>query len=256
MEFKEGIFENLDYPTYDSIPAWRSHDLTSIAKCPFTWKNRTFNNSPALFEGRVMHTVFLEHYKFAEEFAIEPPVDRRTKVGKAEYAEWLEELGDKDPVKQDLYDTCMERREVVSDYIPKGKHRVELTLCWIWTGQPCKGKLDWHTGTDVWDYKSCRDASPRGFRSAINTFRYHQQAAYYLAGCRAVGLPTEKFYFLAQEKQAPYPFGVYTLSDEAIAYADAQNEQAMAIGIKCREQDLYLPYNQEGIKEFGLADLN
>ena len=241
MEFKEGIYENLDYPTYDSIPAWRSHDLTSIAKCPFTWKNRTFNNSPALFEGRVMHTVFLEHYKFAEEFAIEPPVDRRTKVGKAEYAEWLEELGDKDPVKQDLYDTCMERREVVSDYIPKGKHHVELTLCWIWNG---------------WDYKSCRDASPRGFRSAINTFRYHQQAAYYLAGCRAVGLPTEKFYFLAQEKQAPYPFGVYTLSDEAIAYADAQNEQAMAIGIKCREQDLYLPYNQEGIKEFGLADLN
>ena len=193
MEFKEGIYENLDYPTYDSIPAWRSHDLTSIAKCPFTWKNRTFNNSPALFEGRVMHTVFLEHYKFAEEFAIEPPVDRRTKVGKAEYAEWLEELGDKDPVKQDLYDTCMERREVVSDYIPKGKHHVELTLCWIWNGQPCKGKLDWHTGTDVWDYKSCRDASPRGFRSAINTFRYHQQAAYYLAGCRAVGLPTENF---------------------------------------------------------------
>ena len=94
MEFKEGIYENLDYPTYDSIPAWRSHDLTSIAKCPFTWKNRTFNNSPALFEGRVMHTVFLEHYKFAEEFAIEPPVDRRTKVGKAEYAEWLEELGE------------------------------------------------------------------------------------------------------------------------------------------------------------------
>ena len=181
MEFKEGIYENLDYPTYDSIPAWRSHDLTSIAKCPFTWKNRTF---------------------------------------------------------------------------PKGKHHVELTLCWIWNGQPCKGKLDWHTGTDVWDYKSCRDASPRGFRSAINTFRYHQQAAYYLAGCRAVGLPTEKFYFLAQEKQAPYPFGVYTLSDEAIAYADAQNEQAMAIGIKCREQDLYLPYNQEGIKEFGLADLH
>ena len=52
MDFKEGIYEDLDYPTYDSIPAWRSHDLTSIAKCPFTWKNRTFNNSPALLEGQ------------------------------------------------------------------------------------------------------------------------------------------------------------------------------------------------------------
>ena len=92
MEFKVGIYEDLDYPTYDSIPAWRSHDLTSIAKCPFTWKNQTFNNSPALLEGRVQHTVFLEHHKFFDEFAIEPAVDRRTKVGKAEYAEWLEDL--------------------------------------------------------------------------------------------------------------------------------------------------------------------
>ena len=256
MEFKVGIYEDLDYPTYDSIPAWRSHDLSAIAKCPFTWKNQTFNNSPALLEGRVQHTVFLEHHKFFDEFAIEPAVDKRTKAGKAEYAEWLEDLGDKTACKQDLYDICMERREVVSEFIPKPEHGVELTLCWIWNGQPCKGKLDWHTGTDIWDFKTCRDASPRGFRSAINTFRYHQQAAYYLAGCKAVGLPTEKFYFLAQEKAHPYPFGVYTLSDEAIAYADAQNEQAMAVGIKCREQDLYLPYNQQGIKEFGLTDLN
>ncbi len=256
MDFKVGIYEDLDYPTYDSIPAWRSHDLSSIAKCPYTWKNQVFNNSPALLEGRVQHTVFLEHHKFFDEFAIEPVVDKRTKAGKAEYAEWLEDLGDRTACKQDMYDICMERREVVSDFIPKPEHSVELTLCWIWNGQPCKGKLDWHTGTDVWDLKTCRDASPRGFRSAINTFRYHQQAAYYLAGCRAVGLPTEKFYFLAQEKAHPYPFGVYTLSDEAIAYADAQNEQAMAIGIKCREQDLYLPYNQDGIKEFGLSDLN
>ena len=227
MKFEPGIYENLDYPTYDSIPAWRSHDLTAIAKCPFTWKNRVFNNSPALLEGRVQHTVFLEHHRFRDEFVIEPPVDRRTKAGKAEYADWLEDLGDKTPCKQDLYDICMERREVVAEYIPKPEHHVELTLCWEWLGQPCKGKLDWHTGTDIWDLKTCR----------------------------AVGLPTEKFYFLALEKLAPYPFGVYTLSDEAIAYADAKNEQALAIGLACRENDIYLPYNQEGVKEFDLGDL-
>jgi hypothetical protein len=59
MDFKVGIYEDLDYPTYDSIPAWRSHDLSAIAKCPFTWKNQVFNNSPALLEGRVQHTAFL-----------------------------------------------------------------------------------------------------------------------------------------------------------------------------------------------------
>lgn len=255
MDFKPGIYEDLDYPTYDSIPAWRSHDLTAIAKCPYTWKNGVFKESPALLEGRVQHSVFLEYHKFFDEYAIEPAVDRRTKSGKADYADWLEDLGDRTPVKQDLYDLCMERRDVVSDYIPKQGDHVELTLCFTWNNQPCKGKLDWHTGKDIWDFKTCRDASPRGFRGAINTFKYHQQAAFYLAGCRAVGLPTEKFYFLAQEKAHPYPFAVYTLSDEAVAYGDAQNEQAMALGIKCREEGVYLPYNVEGVTEFELSDL-
>ena len=256
MNFKEGIYENLDYPTYDSIPAWRSHDLTAITKCPYTWKHGQFNSeSPALLEGRVQHTVFLEHHKFDEEFIIQPSINRRTKIGKEEYEDFLMTTGDRQPIKQELYDVCMARREIVRDFIPKESHQVELTICFMWNNQPCKGKLDWHTGKDIWDLKTCRDASPRGFKSAINAFKYHQQAAFYIAGCRAVGLPTEKFYFLAQEKPHPYPYAVYTLSDEAISYADAKNEQAMALGISCKEKGLYLPYNQEGVTEFDLGDL-
>lgn len=257
MDFKVGIYEDLDYDTYASIPAWRSHDLTSIIKCPYSWKNsRGFNESPALLEGRLQHTLFLEHHKWEEEFIIAPEINRRTKVGKAEYEEWCLTVGDRTPIKQEMFDECMVRREVLQDFIPQPDHKVELTLCFEWNGQPCKGKLDWHTGTDVWDLKTARDASPRGFKQAINSFRYHQQAAFYIRACRAVGLPTEKFYFLAQEKAHPYPFGVYTLSDEAIAYGDEKNEQAMSIGIECRNSGVYLPFNnREGITEFGLNDL-
>jgi hypothetical protein len=75
-DFKPGIYEDLDYPTYAGITvdgqrAWRSHDLTSLIKCPFTWKNaKAYDESPALLEGRVQHTVFLEHHKFADDFAL------------------------------------------------------------------------------------------------------------------------------------------------------------------------------------------
>ena len=256
MEFKEGVYPDLDYATYDSIPAWRSHDLTAISKCPYTWKYREHDKeSPALLEGRVQHTVFLEHHNFDKEFVIQPNVDRRTKAGKEEYEDFLTNVGSRQPIKQDLYDNCMARREVLSEFVPKESDQVELTICFIWNNQPCKGKLDWHTGTDIWDLKTCRDASPRGFKNAINAFKYHQQAAFYIAGCRAVGLPTEKFYFLAQEKPHPYPYAIYTLSEEAIAYADAKNEQAMALGIVCKEKDLYVPYNQPGVREFDLGDL-
>jgi hypothetical protein len=56
-DFKPGIYEDLDYPTYAGITvdgqrAWRSHDLTSLIKCPFTWKNaKAYDESPALLEG-------------------------------------------------------------------------------------------------------------------------------------------------------------------------------------------------------------
>ena len=54
MEFKEGLYEDIPYEQYDSIPAYRSHDLTSVIKCPYTWKNKKgLTPSPALLEGRV-----------------------------------------------------------------------------------------------------------------------------------------------------------------------------------------------------------
>jgi hypothetical protein len=108
MNFKEGIYENLDYPTYDSIPAWRSHDLTAISKCPFSWKHRKFNSeSPAFLEGRVQHTVFLEHHKFDEDFVIQPDLNRRTKVGREEYEDFLMTTGGRQPIKQEMYDTSI-----------------------------------------------------------------------------------------------------------------------------------------------------
>ena len=255
-EFKVGVYEDMSYEEYAEIPAWRSHDLTTLIKCPYQWKNkRDISESPALLEGRVQHTVFGELHKFDDEFAIEPIVDRRTKAGKEEYADWLEGVAGRTPIKQDLYDVCMERREVLKDFVPKPEHKVELVMCWEWHGEPCKGRMDWYTGTDVWDLKTCRDASPRGFRSAINTFRYYQQAAYYLNGARSAGLRADKFYFLAIEKQYPYPYGVYTLSDEAIAFGDARNEQAIDIAHKCFESESWAPYNNTGVTEFNVDEL-
>ena len=256
MDFKPGLYEDLDYETYASIPAWRSHDLTTIARCPFTWKNqRPTNESPALLEGRVQHTVFLEHHKFDDEFVILPKFDRRTKDGRADYEDFMANIGNRTAITQDMYDNCMLRREVVADYIPKETDQVEVTLVFEWHGHPFKARMDWYDGQRIWDLKTCRDASPRGFLAAINNFRYYQQASYYIQACRAAGLPTEKFYFLAQEKAHPYPYAVYTLDDEAIAYGDSRNEQAMAQLLRCQQEDNFKPFGLDSEVEFKLGDL-
>ena len=136
-EFKVGVYEDLTYEEYAEIPAFRSHDLTAVIKCPYSWKNKKdIEQTPALLEGRVQHTVFLEHHKFDEEFVIQPKIDRRTKAGKEEYDDFVAAMGNRTAITQEMYDTCMQRREIVKDYIPKATDKVEHTLVFEWHGQP------------------------------------------------------------------------------------------------------------------------
>jgi exodeoxyribonuclease VIII len=256
MEFKEGTYEDLPYEEYDTIPAFRSHDLTTALRCPYTWKNKgPFEETPALIEGRVQHTVFMEHHNFDKEFIIEPKIDKRTKAGKEEYALFMEEVGNRRPISQALYDTCMERREVVSAYIPKPEDKVELTVCYIFHGQQFKSRFDWYDGQFVWDLKTCRDASPRGFISAVNNFNYHLQAALYVHAARSLGLPCEGFKFLAQEKAHPYPYAIYTMSDESLEYGLAKNEQALHKILESQKNENFAPFGLEGEQTIRLEDL-
>ena len=257
MEFKEGVYEDLPFEAYNKIPAYRASDLKQVEQCVYTWKNSLgFSESPALLEGRVQHTVFLEHHKFDDDFVIQPNLDKRTKAGKEAFEDFKATIGNKTAITQDMYDVCMERRRVVQDFIPNGENdKTELTVCFEYHGQPFKSRLDWYDGKRVWDLKTCRDASPRGFRQAVNNFNYHMQAALYVDACRIVGLPAEGFSFLAQEKAHPYPYVIYEMSDESMLYARSKNEQALATILNAKESDNYSPYNLDGVQTIELGDL-
>ena len=256
MNFKKGVYENLSFDEYNSIPAYRASDLKEANRCMFTWKNKKeMVETPALLEGKLQHTIFLEHHNFDNEFVIKPEIDRRTKIGKQDYEDFLNTVGDRIPISQTLYDTCMERREVVSDFIPAKHHKVELTICFMWNGYQFKSRLDWHDGERPWDLKTCRDASPRGFRNAVNIFGYNMQGSLYVDACKAVGLPANGFSFLAQEKTHPYPYGVYELSDEALVYGQAKNEQALNLILIAKEKNEYPPYNISGTQTIELDHL-
>jgi len=93
MEFKVGIYEDMPFEEYNEIPAYRASDIKDVDKCLYTWKNRKgFKDSPALLEGRVQHTVFLEFHNFHKEFIIEPKFDRRSTVKLGLYDELLVEV--------------------------------------------------------------------------------------------------------------------------------------------------------------------
>ena len=73
----------------------------------------------------------------------------------------------------------------------------------------------------VIDWKSCRDASAKAFRSDFWKYRYDLQAVFY---CEVLGVPADNFYFVAIEKEFPYNSAVYSLSEDTIM------NTAMALG--------------------------
>ena len=258
MKFEAGIYDNIPYEDYAAIPAYRSHDLTAVIKCPYTWKfKKQVEQTPSMLEGRVQHTLFLEEHNFDKEFVVQPQIDRRTKAGKAEYEDFLASVGDRSVVTQDLYDACQQRVEVLDAFRPQAKDSTEVSIVFDYYGNRCKARFDMIQNNVIVDLKTCRDASPKGFKQAIKSYGYHQQAAFYLDAAACAGMTeVDRFHFLAISKQHPYPYAVYELSDEAIEYGRALNEKAIDQMKLCEDTGIYTPFNLHNkIIEIGISDL-
>ena len=257
--YKEGVYEDMPFPEYNALDAVRSHDLTSFSRDPFTWKYEEKPDSEASFfvEGRVQHCLFLEPHVFNDEFAIAPQVDKRTKVGKAEYEDFLSTVGDRTVISQELYDTCLERTNVLDAFKPQEKDKTELTVIFDYFGHLCKARFDLLADNVIIDLKTCRDASPKGFRNAVRNFGYHQQCAFYLDAARSVGMTdVDRFQFLAIQKTHPYPYVVYELEPSAIEYGRSLNEQALDNMNVAKDTNVYTPFNLHNrIVEIKLSDL-
>lgn len=101
----------------------------------------------------------------------------------------------------------------------------------------------------IGDYKTCKDASPRGFARAVADFRYYLQAHVYSAGYVAMfagrisALPG--YALIAQEKTPPYRVAVYELDPAALRKGREDAERAMEIYRDCTEAGLWPGYSPE-----------
>lgn len=166
--------------------------------------------TPAMMLGSLIHTAVLEPDLLPTEYAVAPQVDRRTKVGKAAYAEWLEEHANMTHVTSEQMDTAIAVRDAVMQHraasalLSKGSP--EQTVVWrdAGTGEKCKARADWLRDSMTIDLKSTSDARPEAFAKSIANFRYDVQAAHY-----SDGFERDRFVFIAVEAQPPYGVAVY-----------------------------------------------
>jgi exodeoxyribonuclease VIII len=232
--------------TYHAHLAVSKSHLDLVAKSPLHYWSRYLdpNRVPqeptaAMAIGSAVHTHVLELDQWDAQYVVAPAgIDRRTKVGKAEWDVFQTAIGTRTVISREDADLVMRiGRSVLSHpaaaYLLGLPGKAETTHMWTdaGTGLQCKCRPDWllDDGSMIVDLKTTEDASPRGFQKSIGQWRYHVQAAWYLNGMeQATGKRPKQFVFIAVEKKPPYACAVYV--------ADLQ---MIDIGWNAACQDLY-----------------
>ena len=186
--------------------------------------------------GSAAHCAVLEPATFWDRYALRPDgIDRRTKDGKAAFAEFEAANVGKTVITQDEAGAVQEMKAAVqlhplaSQLLAAGQPELS------WRVQP-SGSLALQCRTDWFNPAGCELSQGRpyvadlktvesldsdafrNFERACFNFGYHRQAGFYLPLItEIVGSPVFNFFFIAVEKVEPYGVAVYRLSDAATA---------------------------------------
>ncbi len=209
--------------------------------------------TPAMLLGTLVHLLVLQPDQW-ETIAIAPQCDKRTKDGKALWAEFCEKSVGKLIVDAETHFKAKTIATAVLAHPLASKllamhGPTEWPICWTdeETGLDCKALVDKHGRPDLGiDLKTTSDPSPEQFAKSCASFRYHGQAAHYLDGLHAVTGERHTFAFVAVGTSAPFTVAIYELSDEAVAIGREQNRAALAGIAEClRTGDWTPPYSSQ-----------
>ena len=211
--------EYRSHPAISRSELWRMHESPQKF-----WhaKNSPVEPTPSLLFGQVFHKLVLEPETFAEEYAVAPECDRRTKAGKQEWQEFEEASVGRIVVPAGMYDQAeaMCKALMAEPFAVKllnGQREVEFFWADDMTSEECKCRADVlnmnFSRPIVVDLKSTEDASGDGFAKSAVTYGYDFQAAMYCDGVAKNIGQMPMFVFIAVEKKPPYAVNIFQADD-------------------------------------------
>ena len=227
MEYKG---KKMSERSYREHPALSRSSLWKIEDSPEKFKWEELNPSEpteALLFGQAFHKIVLEPETFTEDFAVEPTIDKRTKDGKEQYANWLADIGTKTVISQKIYTTCVEMAQAINNSkLAKALLEGEHEKCYFWeddlTGVECKCRLDCLREIKgkllVVDLKTTTSSNTdKWIRDSIK-YGYDVQVAMYSEGIKANYGVKPEFVFVTIEKDAPYAINIFKATEEYYNY--------------------------------------
>lgn len=217
---------------YEKLPGIRRSDLWKLNKSPLHFHyamehKEEEEKSKALIFGSAVHKYILEREDFAKEYAVLPKIDRRTKQGKADYEQFLEEHEGLEIIDSEDFEKIEGMANAIESYPEAimwltGKHEEVFQWTDEETGEKCKIKADVITSWDghpyIVDYKTTDSCEDGKFERSCTTYGYYFQAGMYVEGVAANTLEDYGFVFVAQEKTEPYAVRIYYATDSFIDY--------------------------------------
>ena len=239
---------------YRTAPAISRSALWKIRESPekFKWAMEHHEEpTPALIFGQVFHKLALEPLTFGEEFAVAPNVDRRTKEGKAAWAEFTSSADGKTVITQDVFDkasdmVCALYRAPYVKKLLNGQHEVPMFWTDEMTGEACKCRHDCIAevgGNDIIvDLKTTADASTDAFMRSAISYGYDLQAAMYSDGYEKNTGKKPLFVFIAIEKDPPYSVNILQADELFLKRGYDVFRELIGIYHSCKESGNYFGY--------------
>jgi ATP-dependent exoDNAse (exonuclease V) beta subunit len=271
MESPEpGVYPNVDFADYSRWDAANFSKLKNMRLTPAHARWLELHPAESTRQqdlGHTIHQALLEPARFEELFLVAPDVDRRTKVGKAEWAAFEERAQGRTIVSESEMECLRHLRANIAGHetanaMLNGHGVSELSLVWIdpETGLLCKGRIDRLAELNgypfVADVKTSYDpATFDNWQKAIVRYGLHIQAAHYLRGLAVLSPLADghrrKFAWIVCETQPPYLVRVFEADEEALSIGNDEMVKHLRMYKACLESGVW-PAWEQGMSLAGL----
>jgi hypothetical protein len=258
LQPEPGLWADVPEAHYHRLPGLSSSRMKELMRSPAHLQavlGTPHAPTDAQRFGTAAHLAVLQPELFTERVPKPRDIHRRTKAGKAEWAELCDEYGEANIFKPDDYAHLNAIRDAVHAHPVAGELLSsgvgELTAVWPFevavqlddgpmaevqmVGFQGKAKVDWiipEVGVLI-DLKTSRDAGADPFGRDFYTLGYFRQLAYYRAALGTLGLNVEQMLVVAVEKEPPYAVAVYEPEPMAIKAGLRQAEAAIELYAEC-----------------------
>lgn len=197
--------------------------LSCLAQNPMEFKMRYVDDPPTLSPkesdafafGHAVHCLALEPESFSDRFFVLPKMDRRTKEGKAAYAEIQDASKTKTLLDGDDYADAIACVQALNNHaefatIMAQPKRVEVPFEFDLFGHRFKAKPDCIVDSMklIVDIKTTDDASPHKWQWSAVDYGYHRQAWIYQKALHLEAGDWYRFIFAVVEKPKPSTRGI------------------------------------------------